>query len=292
MSANTSSNVIRQLTTEIVAAVLVASSSLAQCNPVWVQQLQGSPCRSFGHVSVFDGSTGRVLLFGGSSFGMCPGGHGQTYLWSGSDWNLVATTGPVDRAVAGIAFDSQRQYVVIYGGSVSTPNNLSDTWEWDGTTWVQIPVSGPGPRANHAMAYDAARGEVVLYGDGTDTWVYDGTVWRQAATVGPGYRERIQLAYDERRERVVLFGGFIGFAQPVFQNDTWEWDGSTWTRVATTGPSGRSGYAMTYDSHRGKVVLFGGGWGCHPAGSIFQRHVGVGQDDVDTGDNHRSWSAS
>jgi hypothetical protein len=40
--------------------------------------------------------------------------------------------------------------------------------------------------------------------------------------------------------------------------DTWEWDGSTWTLRATTGPSARFLHAMAYDSDRRVVVLFGG----------------------------------
>src|SRR5215831_5539300 len=32
----------------------------------------------------------------------------------------------------------------------------------------------------------------------------------------------------------------------------------TWTQVATTGPTARSGLAMTFDPGRHKVVLFGG----------------------------------
>jgi hypothetical protein len=41
-------------------------------------------------------------------------------------------------------------------------------------------------------------------------------------------------------------------------SETWEWDGSTWTQMATTGPSVRTGQAVAYDSQRGRTVLFGG----------------------------------
>jgi hypothetical protein len=37
------------------------------------------------------------------------------------------------------------------------------------------------------------------------------------------------LAYDSRRERVILFGGSDG--TQTF-GDTWEWDGTTWRKVA------------------------------------------------------------
>jgi hypothetical protein len=54
-----------------------------------------------------------------------------------------------------------------------------------------------------------------------------------------------------------MFGGFdnvVGFA-----NDTREYDGVNWTQVTTaSSPSARDAHAMTYDSARGKVVIFGG----------------------------------
>src|SRR5262249_39673365 len=45
-------------------------------------------------------------------------------------------------------------------------------------------------------------------------------------------------------------------------NDTWEWDGTQWTqRTPASSPSARSDHAMAFDESRGRVVLFGGGFG-------------------------------
>jgi hypothetical protein len=59
------------------------------------------------------------------------------------------------------------------------------------------------------------------------------------------------MTYDSQRGRTVMFGGNSSGVP-----ETWEWDGATWTQVATTGPS--VSYAMAYDSQRGRTVLFGG----------------------------------
>ncbi len=65
------------------------------------------------------------------------------------------------------------------------------------------------------------------------------------------------MATDTVRGRVVLFGG--GYSGSAAIDDTWEWDGSTWTyRSVATRPSPRSGPAMAFDSVRGRTVLFGG----------------------------------
>jgi len=63
------------------------------------------------------------------------------------------------------------------------------------------------------------------------------------------------MAYDSARGVTVLFGGWDGDNRT---SDTWEWDGSDWTSISTTGPSARIYLPMAYDSARGVTVLFGG----------------------------------
>ncbi|HKQ47741.1 MAG TPA: kelch repeat-containing protein [Phycisphaerae bacterium] len=80
-------------------------------------------------------------------------------------------------------------------------------------------------------------------------------VWTGSPGPAPSARNYHAMAYDAARGRTVLFGGQNAGGNLA---DTWEWDGSAWALVATTGPAARSLHAMTYDSVRGKVVLFGG----------------------------------
>ena len=56
---------------------------------------------------------------------------------------------------------------------------------------------------------------------------------------------------------IVMFGGFDG---TKLLNDTWTWDGTTWTeRTIANPPSPRRGHAMATIGD--KVVLFGGSTG-------------------------------
>ena len=64
------------------------------------------------------------------------------------------------------------------------------------------------------------------------------------------------MAYDSARGVTVVHGGWDE-DNLTDMNDTWEWNGSQWTLVSTTGP-GRCCGAMAYDSQRGVAVLFGG----------------------------------
>ncbi len=133
--------------------------------------------------------------------------------------------------------------------------------------WVQaMPALSPPARTQHAMAYDSARAVTLLFGGevvgGTyvnDTWTWDGTNWAQLspATSPSGRRAYGCMAFDSRRGVAVLFAGQGSNEQEL--NDTWEWDGTSWTqRSPPTSPPARGTPATVYDSRRGVTVLFGG----------------------------------
>ncbi len=64
------------------------------------------------------------------------------------------------------------------------------------------------------------------------------------------------MTYDATSKKVLLFGGFSGSG---YLNDTWTFDGATWTKIETgTAPSARANAQMAYDRHVRKVILFGG----------------------------------
>jgi hypothetical protein len=72
----------------------------------------------------------------------------------------------------------------------------------------------------------------------------------------PSARSAMTMAYDPISKKVVVFGGFDATG---YLNDTWVFDGSTWSPAATpNAPSPRAASAMAYDRVAGKLVLFGG----------------------------------
>ena len=98
--------------------------------------------------------------------------------------------------------------------------------------------------------------ECIIHGVCPNEWVE-----RRPETpeYSPSARCDHAMAYDSARKVTVLFGGWN---QDGFLNDTWEWNGITWTQIATpTAPSPRNYPAMAYDPASCKVVLFGGGLG-------------------------------
>jgi hypothetical protein len=141
-------------------------------------------------------------------------------------------------------------------------------------TWRKLPVvaGSPPARHSHAMVYDSARGVTVLYdgycGCGGDTWEYNGVEWKlrtpndPEGDGNPPSFSRHAMAYDGRRGVVVLFGGDA--ENEADEDQTWEWDGSSWAFRLPADPEGdgnpfaRSYHQMAYDPDRSVVMLFGG----------------------------------
>lgn len=134
--------------------------------------------------------------------------------------------------------------------------------------WRQLaPPLSPSPRMAPAMAADYA-GNTFLFGGLTsfvslfaenDTWRFDGSVWQQLApTNPPGPRHGASLVFDTIRSVFVMFGG-SPFVASVGGNETWEFDGVTWTQVVTAVmPNSVLNHGACYDSARQRVVVYGG----------------------------------
>jgi len=183
-------------------------------------------------------------------------------------WIRVATDGPEPRHGTAVAYDSRRRVTVLFGGEGDAL--YDDTWEWDGESWTRHETKvRPPARRFHRLAYDSRRGVTVLFGGSGggepiyhDTWEWNGKVWvRRCEECPPTVRAHHAMAYDEDRAVVVLFGG-AGDPDPHGMNDTWEWDGDSWTRKCDEQPCkpppARNTPAMDYDPRRGGCVLFGG----------------------------------
>ena len=150
------------------------------------RQVQGAapPARAL-HAMTYDGTRGRVVLFGGTATvdGNTASQLGDTWEYDGTAWQRVATIGPPRRDHASMAFDVSRGRTVLFGGSVGDPPS-ADTWEWNGTTWTPVTAStSPQARAGHVMVYSPALQQTLLYGGfagsspTTELWSFDGARW-------------------------------------------------------------------------------------------------------------------
>jgi fibronectin type III domain protein/galactose oxidase-like protein len=218
----------------------------------------------------YDPATGQLVLFGGFNLS----GHflsNQTWTWNGTTWiQLHPSSSPSARDAAGMTFDEATGQLVLFGGFAGTNSYLNDTWAWDGTTWTQrTPASSPPARELVSMAFDPATGQLVLFGGantGTtfnETWIYTVSAvtndWTQLSpTISPSARDFASMAFDPATGQLVLFGGA---STGTTFNETWTWDGSTWSQRSptTSPPPARVLASMAFDPATGQLVLFGGG---------------------------------
>jgi hypothetical protein len=229
------------------------------------QATPNNPLRGIGAMT-YDDARHQVFAWAtGADYAASPD---AAWTWDGTTWTeRRSSITPPARFNPGLAYDVARARVVLFGGE-SSHGLEADTWEWDGLDWAQrMPTASPSPRINAAMAYDVARSRLVLFGGAVqlgvvrdDTWEWDGVDWTQKVSPLPGPPGRVgaNLAYDPSRQRVVLFGGQDNVTGAL--NDTWEWDGVTWTeRHLNRSPPPRTFAGMTYDEVNGRMMLFGGG---------------------------------
>src|SRR5215218_4012122 len=230
----------------------------------WTQVADTGPDARRGHALAYDSNRQRTVLFGGQAG---PALRADTWEWDGADWTQVADTGPDARSGYALAFDANRQRTVLFGGEAAASALRADTWEWDGADWTQVADTGPDARSGHALVFDANRQRAVLFGGEAaasalraDTWEWDGTEWTQVADMGPS--PSLTPAMTFGAGATLLFGGITPSPAPVGAEElsrlSWEWDGEHWTLRQDMGPAPRWGHALTFDSGRGRAVLFGG----------------------------------
>jgi hypothetical protein len=147
---------------------------------------------------------------------------GRIDLSSAPTWRLLSSHDvPPAREYGSMAYDPKAHEIVLFGGGGNSLNPLGDTWVWKGSGWADVtPAHGPSARLGASMAYDAASGQLVLFG-GVET------------------------------ERGLGGNGEL--------NDTWTWNGTTWTELhPASSPSARAYASMAYDATTSQLVLFGG----------------------------------
>src|SRR5260221_13122707 len=182
----------------------------------------------------------------------------------------VLAAAPGARYEAHMVYDEKVQRMVLFGGLTALGSGtaksyyLGDTWEWNGQKWVErFTPAAPPARSSYSMVYDTSRQHTVMFGgkNGTtylnDTWIYEGGAWSLVTTPNsPPARVLAGGAYDPIRDRYTIFGGTgldsAGTAFPYL--DTWEFDGTTWTQVNSTGPNVAKP-ELVYDRARNKVLM-------------------------------------
>lgn len=236
----------------------------------WTQKYPAhNPPARAAHMMVWDSIRNQAVLYGGESGTTTLAQLDDTWVYKNGDWTQIVTpSSPGARKLAGMAFDSTRDRVVLYGGSRLAANGrdfdqLRDTWEFDGTTWTRVAENGPNV-FKPIMAYDASRNRMLMLGfDSANVvtmWEWKGVerTWEQVrpTTLPPCVNEGV-MVFQQHNNTLVYAGGFCAGSPDA--DELFEWNGENWTKVTTATSVGRLfGHAIAYDIRRATTLTYGG----------------------------------
>jgi CubicO group peptidase (beta-lactamase class C family) len=245
---------------------------------------------------VYDSRAGRMILYASSSsdltntkvFGVAPQGETWAYDSKTDTWtNRQAANTPQGLAFARLAYDSESDRVILFGGvdySQGTQFHVPEsdaTWAYDfgANTWTKMnPDVKPPARDGQAMTYDVAADRVIVFGGETggwengltdtplgDAWAYDYNTdaWTELKpAAAPAPRCYASFVYDPGTQRDLLVGGDPLQATVPYFADTWAYifKSNTWTNLSpSTGPSPMAYQGMAFIPTTKQIVAFVGG---------------------------------
>lgn len=237
----------------------------------WVEVATAvSPPARRKHMLTYDSSRRVMVLFGGSYLSTALN---DTWEYNGTNWVAGPSPHPslVGRWWSAMAFHPGKGTVVLHGGENYLGAAQSDTWEYNGSAWSPITTTAFA-KARHTFTYAPGINGLVMY-SGTETRHYVGTSYSTistpAAPAGPSLDRQFHAAtYDASRARVVIFGGASGLQ---YRGETWEYApaAQTWAQGALGASHAPDQYrgAATFDTNRGRLIVFGGDTRSDPVGN-------------------------
>jgi len=192
------------------------------------------PARGFAGLA-WDTTTGRIILFGGSTGGYL----NDTWAYdpAANTWANLNPPGelPAARSAPSLAYDPGSGRVILFGGVGEGNAPLADTWAYDPAVnaWANLNPTGSWPAARGAasMTLDPASGRMILFGGGVggvdggdfnDLWAYDpaANAWTQLSPAGaaPSLRWGSAAFHDPVSGAIVFFGGMGEF---TYYDATW-----------------------------------------------------------------------
>lgn len=251
----------------------------------------GVPVNMFDNsLMTYDAKDGYVLLFGGAITNRQYQPLADTWAFVGGHWtNLTGSVvnAPPPHLLDVMAYDSEDQVVVLFGGSIPGSQILpfNDTWTYSGGTWTNVTRPGPAPPGLYrsdpfaeGFVDDPAQGYLLYYdplgrcpagtppseGSCALTWTYRGGVWTNLTSTlssSPKLSGFDVFAYDSTARIVVVTGGCENTSTATCTRPwgTFVFTGTGWKdRTPALNPALRDFANAVDDPSDGGVMLVGG----------------------------------
>jgi hypothetical protein len=231
----------------ILLALAAAAPAFAQATQTLDWYLEPNPPSHYGSALCAFPGVGTVLYGGGDRVVV-----DSTWVWNDGWRRLEPTHRPAPRTRAGLAYDSLRGRLVLFGGRNRTAM-FGDTWVFDGSDWAQLsPLTPPPPRYSADLVYDASRDRIVMRGGAiflqgittAELWEFDGLAWTQPTQTGDVPPAGGFYCYDAARsETLSMHGGVLR-----------AWNGTTWSLRSIAGLPPVNG-RLVYDPATTRVLM-------------------------------------
>jgi len=223
-------------------------------------KLVSADTRVFGAAMAFDAGRNQTTLFGGSPVAGLP--VNDTWVYNQQNWfSLSDGSRPAARSLYAFVTDPVNNTIWLYGGS-DQAIVYSDLWRYDNGQWQQVTdATTPTTCLTPSAAFDTDRNKLVMVCANADLWEFDGTTWTSHTGLkhSPSTHVWQSVTYDPTIKKTVLFGGFTGQSTTCcYSNETWLWDGTSWTQQKNHPPTARALTMMWYDPNLKKDVIYGG----------------------------------
>lgn len=218
----------------------------------------GTPGSVFGQAMAYDPNRGETILFGGVDQFT----RSTTYRFAGTRWRIELTSGfqpgPRSLMVLESATFNGETAQYLFGG-LEDGFTRSDLWRFEGKRWRKVSAPNTPTDCSYPVgAFDSDRSRLVIVCENSNVYEYDGSTFKVFAdqSTEPDSRRWSSMAYDPVRKQMVLFGGYTF---PTYENDTWLWNGTRWTRAERKGlPDGRALSQLFWDPQSQRILMFGG----------------------------------
>jgi hypothetical protein len=199
----------------------------------------------------------------------------ETWKWDGHRWSRWIVAGSPAFAHHTMAFDSERNVLVICGRPTPAQGGEYQIWEFNHEAWsrkADIPVNQTA-RGDPKLTYDERRNRLLLYAAGAggiaEVWELDGSNWRlirsphQPARCDDGclcqydaaIGKSVLIAEERTSPQLLAWDGREWGMAGGTGTQIWLWDGVDWVRLPGEQPPRAVWGGTAFDNTRHELIL-------------------------------------
>ncbi|MGI0036568.1 MAG: Kelch repeat-containing protein, partial [Nitrososphaera sp.] len=201
-----------------------------------------------------------------------------SYSYATNSWTeLRPDDAPSERASYGMAYDSTRHEIVLFGGFTER-GYFNDMWIYniEENSWRELSTAGevPSPRGAMGFVYDIRNDVFITFGGFSDrgffsdTWVFEpqSGAWDRKEPSDSPPPIRTRMVYDNSTGRAIFFGGDTispeseeGAPEPYSEVWAYDFAEDLWTNIqVSNGPPARALNGIIYEPEGRALLIFGG----------------------------------